>query len=183
MDNTIQVLERTYVFQGRVFRVRQDRVRLPNRREAVLDIVEHRGAVVILPVDDRNRVWFVRQYRHAVGGFLRELPAGTLEPDEPPETCARRELREEIGMQARSWTFLGTFYPAPGYTTERMLAYLARDLEPAPLPRDEDELIEVEPVPWAQLWQDLRAGRLQDAKTLATLLLALPYLSPPEGLP
>lgn len=180
MTTQVHLLQRTYAFRGRVFQVRQDRIRLPNGRETTLDIVEHRGAVVILPFDRKGRVWLIRQYRHAIGQELLELPAGTLEPGEPPEACARRELREEIGMQAHTWTFLGYFFPAPGYTSERLIAFLARDLEPAPLERDTDELIQVEPLPLPELWHLVRQGHIHDAKTLATLVLALPHLPPLE---
>ncbi len=176
MHPPVKLLERRYVFHGRVFQVRQDRLQLPNGREAVLDIVEHHGAVVILPVDAENRVWFVRQYRHAVGETLLELPAGTLEPGESPQACAQRELQEEIGMRASTWVPLGRFYSAPGYTSEIMVAFLARDLSPASLPRDEDEIMDVAIYPWPQVWEMVRQGIVRDAKTLATLFLALPHL-------
>ncbi len=180
MHPPVKLLDRRYVFQGRIFQVRQDRLRLLDGREAVLDIVEHHGAVVILPVDRDNRVWFVRQYRHAVGDTLLELPAGTLEPQETPEACAQRELQEEIGMRASTWVDLGRFYSAPGYTSEVMVAFLARGLEPASLPRDEDEIIDVVVYPWPRVWEMVREGEIRDAKTLATLFLALPHLPPME---
>ena len=91
------------MYQGRAFSVRQDRVRLPNGAETKLDIVEHIGAVTILPVDADGNIWFVRQYRHAIGIEILELPAGTLEPGETPEVCADRETREEIGMGAKKF--------------------------------------------------------------------------------
>ncbi len=181
MENRpVEVLERSYVFDGRVFRVRQDRIRLPGGRETVLDIVEHHGAVVILPVSEEGYIWFVRQYRHAAGKYLLELPAGTLEPNESPETCARRELQEEIGMKAAQWTYLGSFYVAPGYTSEHMHAYLAQDLQPSSLGRDEDEILDVVSLPWPDVWNMVRQRAIHDAKTLATLFLALPYLPPME---
>ena len=87
-------------FQGKVFDVRHDRVRLPNGQFTTLDIIAHPPAVVLLPVDNTNLIWFVRQYRHAAERLILELPAGVIEPDETPEDCALREIREEIGMSA-----------------------------------------------------------------------------------
>lgn len=164
------------VFRGRVFNVRQDQVRLPDGRTAALDIVEHEGAVTLVPLDEQERVWFIRQYRHAAGGTILELPAGTLRPGEPIEACARRELREEIGMDPGRLTYLGACYLAPGYSTERNHLYLAQDLTPAPLPGDADEVIEVTPLPLPEAVAMAVRGEIEDAKSLAGLFLALGHL-------
>ncbi len=164
------------VFQGRVFDVRRDWVRLPNGQETALDIIQHNGAVTIVPLDVNGHLWFVRQYRHAASTHLLEFPAGTLEPDEAPETCAARELREEIGLAARRWRPLGTFFLAPGYSTEFMYLFLAEDLYPAPLAQDEDEVLEPLHLPVAEVYRRAWAGEIQDSKTLAALLLAWPHL-------
>ena len=136
------------IYQGRAFSVRKDRVQLPNGGETALDIVEHIGAVTILPVDSDGQVWFVRQYRHAAGCAMLELPAGTLEPGETPETCALRETREEIGQRAGNIQKIGQFYMAPGYSTEFMHVYLATDLSPDPLEGDADEFLSVVCIPF-----------------------------------
>ncbi len=164
------------VFQGRVFTVRRDWVRLPNGRQTTLDIVEHAGAVTVVPLDGAGHLWFVRQYRHAAGQPLLEFPAGTLEPGESPEACAARELREEIGRAARQWTPLGAFFLAPGYSTEWMHLFLAADLYPAPLAQDEDEVLEPLRLPVAEAYRRAWAGEIQDGKTLAALFLAWPHL-------
>ena len=160
------------MYRGRAFSVRQDRVRLPNGAESNLDIVEHIGAVTIMPVDSDGNVWFVRQYRHAIGIEILELPAGTLEPGEPPEVCAERETREEIGMGARKFRKIGAFYMAPGYSTEFMHVYLATDLSFSPLEADADEFLSVEKVPVAEAIQMAKRGEIPDAKSLAALFIA-----------
>jgi ADP-ribose pyrophosphatase len=150
-------------FQGRAFDVRQDDVRLPNGHIVRLDIVVHKGSVIMVPLDQEGRIWFTRQYRHAAQARMLELPAGVMEDGEAPEQSAEREIREEIGM-------------APGYATERMVAFLATDLTPSPLEPDVDELIQVEKIPVQRALQLAETGELHDAKSLAVLLLARPYL-------
>ena len=172
-----ETLHSQSMYQGRAFSVRKDRVRLPDGAEASLDIVEHSGAVTILPVDAQGTIWFVRQYRHAAGIELLELPAGTLEPDEDPEFCAQRELREEIGMGAGKIQKIGTFYLAPGYSTEFMHIFLANELFPATLQGDADEFLSVEQIHRSQIPALIRSGEIADAKTLAAFQLAAPFLS------
>jgi ADP-ribose pyrophosphatase len=157
-----------------VVNLRVDRVRLPGRRETTREVVEHRGAVVMLAVDEAGRVAFVSQYRYAAGQELLELPAGTLEEGEDPDAAAARELAEEIRFAPDRLEKLGEFFSAPGFCTERLHLYLATSLRPAEAEADEDERIEVvwaapeEAAEWA------REGRIRDAKTLAGLhLLAL----------
>jgi 8-oxo-dGTP pyrophosphatase MutT (NUDIX family) len=164
------------IYRGKVFDLRQDQVRLPNGKVMQLDIVEHPVAVVLVPVDAQGNIWLIRQYRHSAGGEILELPAGVTEANEPVEASARRELREEIGMQAGDIHLIGEFFIAPGYTTEYLFIYLATDLSSAPLPGDEDEFIEVVPTPIQEAFAMAKNGQIRDAKTLAALLLATPYL-------
>ncbi len=164
------------VFEGRVFRVRQDRVRLPDGREALLDVVEHAGAVTMVPIDSEGRIHFVRQLRYPVGTQLLELPAGTLEPDEPLEATARRECEEEIGQRPERLVPLGSFFHAPGYSTERNHLFLALDLTPSTRPGDDDEWIDVVTYSFAEAGALIRDGEIQDAKTLAGLFLAARFL-------
>jgi ADP-ribose pyrophosphatase len=170
------VIDSKTIYQGRVFEVRQDQIQLPDGTQAQMDILDHAGAVVILPVDKNGRIWFIRQYRHAIAQQLLELPAGGLEPDETPQACAERELREEIGMGARKMQALGGFYLAPGYSSEYLHVFLATDLFPAPLIGDPDEFIEVDQMPVGDFLNLALNGTLVDSKTLSTLLLAQKHL-------
>ncbi len=159
------------VFQGKAFDVRQDVIRLPNARTTRLDIVEHVGAVTILPLDQDGLIWFVRQYRHPAGMRILELPAGTLEVGEAPLVCAHREIQEEIGMKAAKMEKLGEFFLAPGYSTEFMHIYLATELTPSRLPGDEDEFIEIEKYTSRAVLHLISTGQIQDGKTLAAFFL------------
>ncbi len=173
---SFQTLKSETIYRGKVFNVRQDEVRLPNGKQTILDIVEHSGAVTLLPVDDQRRMWFVRQYRHPAPPELLELPAGVMEIAETPETCAQREVREEIGMSAEHFQKVGEFFLAPGYSTEYMYVFLATELSPAPLPGDENEFLSVEKIPVEQVYNLVEKGKFRDSKTLAALFLARPYL-------
>ena len=171
-----EVLDSKPIYTGRVFSIRQDRLRLPDGRESRLDIVDHSGSVVILPLDETGNLIFVRQYRHPAGAELLELPAGMLDPGESPLECARREVREETGLAAGRMVPLGSFFLAPGYSTERMHVYLASELRPDPLEADSDEFIQLERIPLEQVLLRARSGELCDAKSLAALFLAGPML-------
>jgi ADP-ribose pyrophosphatase len=173
---SIEVIERKIIYHGRAFNVRRDEVSLQNQNIAYLDIIEHVGAVTILPLDTDGRIIFIRQYRHAAGEELLELPAGTLDPVELPENCALREIREETGFAAGKLIKIGEFFLAPGYSTEYMHVYLATELHPDPLPGDEDEFITLEPIPIVQAYDMALSGGLKDGKSLAALLLARPLI-------
>jgi ADP-ribose pyrophosphatase len=168
---TLEKLSTRTVFRGRVLTVRVDRVRLPGGHETDLEVIEHPGSVVIVPMDSAGRVLFVRQFRHAIGRELLELPAGTLHPGEDPAVCAGRELREETGQAASEWIPLGEFYPAPGTSAEYMYAFAASGLRVDPLPADEDEDLSLEPLPMADVRRMIAEGAFHDAKTIAALAL------------
>lgn len=169
------------VFHGKVFDVRIDTVESPDGSQHRLDIVEHGGSVCIIPIDGDQKVWFVRQYRHAVGERILELPAGTLEEDEPPERCAVRECREEVGLEPARLVHLGSAYLAPGYSTEWMHFYLALDLTASPLPGDADEDIQIEAHPWEAVERMTAAGEIRDVKSLAALLLTKSWMEKRKG--
>jgi ADP-ribose pyrophosphatase len=162
--------------KGRAFTIRRDYMKTPDGRETKFDIVEHGGSVVIIPIDNKGNLLFVRQYRHAAGTDLLELPAGTRDGDEPFEECAAREIREETGMEAGTLTHVGSFYLAPGYSTEYMGVFLATDLKPNPLEADDDEFLSVEKIPVREAIQMAERGEMPDAKSLAALLMARPHL-------
>jgi ADP-ribose pyrophosphatase len=159
-----------------VFDVRQDRIELPDGRQVQMDIVVHHAAVTILPIDADGQIWFIRQYRHAIGEDLLELPAGVSEAGEDPHESAQRELREEIGMAAGHMERLGGFHLAPGYSTEYMHLYLGTELTPAPLPGDETEVIRVEKISARQAMRLAETGELQDSKSLVAMFWARPHL-------
>jgi ADP-ribose pyrophosphatase len=171
-----ELLKSEIIYPGRAFTIRRDTLRLPDGRETSFDIVDHVGSVIILPLDANGDLLFVRQYRHATGLDLLELPAGTLDEGESPEACARREVREETGMAAGRLEPLGGFYLAPGYSTEYMYAYLATDLRYDPLEADADEFLSVERIPLAEVLAMCERGELPDAKSLAAFLLARQHL-------
>jgi ADP-ribose pyrophosphatase len=173
---SFRVIQSENLFEGKVFNVRRDQVELPDGRETHLDIVEHRDAVTLAPIDEQGNIWFVKQYRHPAGRVLLELPAGVVEEGEDPEQCALREVREEIGMSAGSLQKIGEFYLAPGYSTEMMHVYLARQLKPDPLKGDLDEFLTVEKIASAEAVRMAEANEIRDVKTLATICLAKPYL-------
>ncbi len=165
-------LDTRLVHQGRKIRVRLDRVRWPNGSESTQDVVEHPGAVAIVPLSAPGRVLLIRQWRHAIGQWLLEVPAGTLEAGESPADCARREVREEIGHEAGRIEPLVTFFTTPGFTDERMYAFVAWDLRPAPAEGDADEVIEAVEVDSAEALAMCLDGRIADGKTIACLLAA-----------
>jgi len=166
-------LESEQVWQGRLLDVRRDRVRLPDGREGIREYVVHPGAVVIIPVLPDGRLIFERQYRYPVGRVMLELPAGKIDPDEPPLLTAQRELREETGYQAHNWRHLGTMHPTIGYANERIEIYLAKDLvslgENA---LDEGEFLELVELTLSDAMAAVKTGALTDGKTLSALLWA-----------
>ncbi len=171
-----ELLNSETLYRGRVFTIRRDLLRTPDGRTTKFDIVEHHGSVVILPIDGEGNLLLVRQYRHAAAEDLLELPAGTLEPNEPPEICAQREVREETGMAAKKLEKIGEFYLAPGYSTEFMIVYLATGLHTDPLEPDADEFLQVEAIPLADAIAMAESGQMPDAKSLAALFMARPHL-------
>ena len=173
----LAVVRSEIVYHGHVFDVRQDHLRLPNGNLAQIDVVEHHGAVTMIPVDSQGQIWFIRQYRHAIKKVLLELPAGAAEIGEAPLSSAQRELREEIGMAAGNLQEIGSFYLAPGYSSEFMHIFIARDLQPAPLPADEDEFLKIEKVSVRQALRLAETGELEDSKSLIALFWSRPHLA------
>jgi ADP-ribose pyrophosphatase len=150
----------------------------PAGAEIVRDVIEHRGAAVILPLLDDGRVILIRNVRRTVGKVLWELPAGTLEPGEDPEVCAAREVEEETGYRAGTLTPLTSFYASPGILDERMHGFLATDLKPSHQSLDADEEIEVFPIPQWQVRDMLKGGHIEDGKTIALLLYWMHIYTP-----
>jgi len=164
-----KVLSSSIIYSGRAVKLRLDRVRLPSGRETSREIIEHPGSVGILPLLPGKRVLLIRQYRHAVGETIWEMPAGTMEPGETPMECARRELEEETGYRAKSLKPFFECYTAPGYSMELMRVFLARGLKPTEQRPEEDEIISVEPVGNERAFRMIRSGKIRDAKTICAL--------------
>jgi len=168
----IQILNRETCYESKAFDVEKVNFEMPNGKKPTYDLVVHPGAAVVLPIDAEGNILFVKQWRLGAEADLLELPAGTLEAGEPPVECAKREIREEIGLAAATMKLIGEFYLTPGYSNEYLYIFLAQGLSPAPLEQDDDELIEVIKVPVEQAYQMAASGQIRDGKTLASLFLA-----------
>lgn len=158
------------VYSGRIIRLRLDEIELPNGEQALREVIEHPGAAAIVPLDSDGKVRLVSQYRDAIGKRLLEIPAGKLKTGEEPEACARRELREELGLEAGSLTHLATFYSTPGFCDEIMHLYLAEELTVTGVELDREEFIEARELPLEPVAGLL--GQLDDAKSIAGIMLA-----------
>jgi len=167
--STFKLLQKKKLLASRVFTVRHERWRAPDGSVFERDTVTHPGAVAIVPVSNDGKILMIRQFRPAIGDWLLEIPAGTLEKGEKPLACAKREIVEETGFAARKWTALGKIYPAPGFCSELIHLFVASNLRPAFAEQDEDEHIELAQMSPAQLGKALRAGEIHDAKTLSAL--------------
>jgi ADP-ribose pyrophosphatase len=173
-----QILKREEKYAGRAFKVDQVTAQLPNGKVRAYDLVDHAPSVTIIPLTSDGKLLLIRQFRLGTGATLIELPAGVIDEKEAPQNGARRELREETGMDAGVLQELGAAFLVPGYCNEYMHFYLARDLVPAPLNPDEDEFMTLEAYPVAEVYRLARSGQIQDSKTLAALFLAEKELNP-----
>jgi 8-oxo-dGTP pyrophosphatase MutT (NUDIX family) len=171
-----EVLSTEHAFRGKIVAVRLERVRLEDGYVVQQEIVEHRESMTVVAVDADERIVLVRQYRHATGEELLETPAGSVDPGETAEEAVNRELAEEAGLRAREVLPLGSFYLAPGWCTEYMHAYLARDLYDSTAEADEDERIEVVRLSFVEWEQKIALGHVRDCKSIAAWHLALPHL-------
>lgn len=157
------------IHKGRVVTLNIETARLPNGKEVDLEIIRHPGASAVVPLKEDGRVVLIRQFRHAAGGFIYEIPAGTLKDGEAPETCAARELEEEIGYRAAELLHLASILPAPGYTDEIIHLYRGLGLTPSVQKLDHDEVLEIVEMPLAQAVSEIAQGRIRDSKTIIGL--------------
>ena len=160
---------------GRIINLDRDTVRFPDGSTGKLEMLRHPGASAVVPlldpVDDPDPgVLLIRQFRHAAEDFIWEIPAGRLDPGEPPEACAARELEEEAGMRAGRLERLTTIYTTPGFTDERIHLFVATDLAPGEQGREVDEFMEVEARRWSEVMAMVRSGEIVDGKTLISLM-------------
>jgi ADP-ribose pyrophosphatase len=159
------------IYAGRVVRLFVETVTLPNGHTIDLEIVRHPGASAVVALTPADEVLLVRQYRHAAGGFLYEVPAGKLD-GEPPEVCAARELTEEAGVEAGRLEHLGSIVTTPGFSDEVIHLYLATELRPARQRLEPDEVLTVERVPFERALDMCATGAIRDAKSMCALQLA-----------
>lgn len=166
-SDQFRVLSQETVFAGRIFNVLSEQLVLPNGKQATREFVSHPGAVVILPRAKDGRLLMIKQYRHAIRETILEFPAGTLEAGENPLECAKREIIEETGHAAADWTDLGTLVPGPGFCNEVQYCFLADGLSEAVQNLDEDEVIEVVPLPPGEIEHAISQSKIKDAKSIA----------------
>lgn len=164
-----------YVYRGRKFNVKAGYTTLPNGVKTFREIVEYRGAVAIIPLLEDDKIVLVRQYRPTIGRWIYEIPAGTLEEGEDPESCAKRELEEETGYTTRVLEELTSFYTSPGYSTELLTVYLAKGLKPGKQALEKGELLNVEIIPLDRVVEMIFEKEIVDGKTIASILYYYHY--------
>jgi len=170
MELREKTLSSRTVFTGRIITVKVDEALLPNGVAAGREVVEHPGGVCILALREDGTVPLVRQFRYPLGDVLLELPAGKLEYGEEPRPAAIRELGEEVGLEPGEMTELGYIHVSPGFCTEKLYMYLARDVKEVPVHPDEDEFLDIVYLPFDQLVERVMSGEITDGKTVATVL-------------
>lgn len=173
---TARILERRQVFKGKVVDLSVDRIELPNGNITELEVIRHPGAAAMVPLTADGDVLLVRQYRYATDGWLLEVPAGKLDPGEPPEVCAARELEEEVGHRPTELLELGWIWTTPGFTDEKIWLYLARGLEPGAQELQSDEVLTVATVPFSEAIDRVHRGEICDGKSVCALLRAAALL-------
>ena len=167
---SVRVLKSERVYEGRLLKVNREEVELPGGHRTTLESIEHPGAAAALPFLPGGDVLLVRQYRHAVGGYILEVPAGKLDPGEEPEACIVREVEEEVGYRPGRIEALGSILTTPGFTDEVIWIYEAHDLVETRIAHERDEVIEVLRMPFAEALGAVREGRIRDTKSVATIL-------------
>ncbi|MBQ9662720.1 MAG: NUDIX hydrolase [Oscillospiraceae bacterium] len=161
------------IFDGVILNVKRDQVRLPNGHRSVREVIRHVGAVCVVPVTEDGKVVIERQYRYPIDQVITEIPAGKLDSREEDRLhAAKRELMEETGITADSWTDMGLYYGAPAYSDEKITMYLAQNLHMGKQHLDEDEFLNVEFVPLEDLVNEVLTGEITDGKTQAAILKA-----------
>lgn len=157
------------IYKGRVLTLNVETVQLPNGTATDLEVVRHPGAAAVVPVTDDGRIVLIRQFRHAAGGYLYEIPAGKLHPGEDPRDCAARELEEEIGLRAGSLEPMTSIFTAPGFTDEVIHIFLGTGLVPGRQQLDRDEVLEIVEVSLEKALAMIQDKTIRDAKTIVGL--------------
>ena len=160
------------IYSGRVLGINMETARLPDGREVDLEIIRHPGGSCILPLYDNGDVMLIRQFRHAAGGIIWEVPAGRIDEGDTPESCAERELREEGGVTAGRMEKIAEFFTTPGFCTEMLHIFLARDLKECGQSLEADEYLETVRMPLEEAVEMVHRGEIKDSKTMLALLMA-----------
>jgi ADP-ribose pyrophosphatase len=178
MDMIEKTLSSEYIYKGRILNLRRDKVEIPggNGKTSSREIIEHTGAVAIVAIDEKGRIILEKQFRKAAEEILIEIPAGLLEEEEEPESCAARELEEETGLIPGSLKHLTTIYSSPGFTTEKIYVYMATELKQGRLHPDEDERIDLIHVSLDEAVAMINKGDIKDAKTVVGILTSKQFL-------
>ncbi|MCP4694235.1 MAG: NUDIX hydrolase [Desulfobacterales bacterium] len=174
MARKARVNSSAIIHRGRVFTLSRENVTLMNGVTMDVDVIRHPGAAAIVPRISEKNILLIRQYRHAIGDYIWEIPAGTLDPNETIETCAKRELTEETGHAAGEMQKIGEIVPVPGYSDERIHIFLADNLTPSHQNLDADEVLDVHEIPFSDAISMIQAGEIMDSKTISGLYMALP---------
>ena len=171
-----KVNSRIMLHRGKVFKLVRENVTLTNGVTVDLDMIHHPGASAMVPFSDKSTVILIKQYRHTMGGYIWEIPAGTLDPDETPLECAKRELIEEIGFSASIWQKMGEITPLPGYSDERIHMFFAASLVPTQQKLDKEEMLNIHEVQLGHAIEMIYNGKIQDGKTIAGIFMATHWL-------
>lgn len=161
------------IYDGNILKLYQDQVEFPNKLKSEREVVEHSGGVSVLAEDNEGKILLIKQYRYPIDEIIYEIPAGKLEKNEKPEECAQRELREETGYKAAEFKKLFEFFPTPGYSTEKIYIYQAKNLEFVGKDLEEGEYIELVPKTKEQLKELFKSGKIKDSKTLIAVMYYL----------
>lgn len=172
MKLTEKMISSQPIYNGHIIKVKKDTVLLENGSTAVREVVEHNGAVCVVPIETDGSVYMVRQFRYPFSRIMLEVPAGKIDEGEEPLVAAKRELEEEIGMIAEEWIDMGEYIPSCAFLTERIHMYIARGFAPSKQNLDEDEFLHVEQIPFPQLLSQITENKICDGKTIASLLKA-----------
>ena len=177
METTEKTIKKNYIYKGRILNLRNDDVLLPNGKTASREVIEHGGGVCVVALDDDENIYLVSQFRYPYMEEVLEIPAGKLEKNEDPLLCANRELKEETGCTAESYTMLSRMYPSPGYSAEIIYIYLATGIKTGEQRLDEDEFLNVSKIPLEKAVEMVMDGTITDAKTSVGVLKTAMKLS------
>lgn len=176
MSSEERTIKSDQIYEGRILALRVDTVELPNQKYSKREIVDHVGAVGVVAINDKGELALIRQYRKAVEKSLLEIPAGLVDPNEEPGMAAKRELKEETGYACEKVEFMTEFYPSPGFSTEKIHLFMAKELKMEEPDPDETEFLELVHMPYEEALRRVKLGEFTDAKTILAILIAQDFM-------